>query len=305
MVRVAFLIPWLCFLLFVQFGLPPRSKGSEVLRVLPRMGAPGVLWTQVGSVWYGKRNPFSGIRDAGGNHFVTVSGEWVTVSEKGTLHLQPTRFPSSVWAGGNFLLEPGSGRIHAVDAWGYPVDSRVDARDWKAIGWNWLITRDGILITVRKSGVAPGDGTGMVIRKTGWDFNDVRIAGGTFLIRADGRLVTISEITGYFKDWDPIESGIRSVGGNHLIDGEYRLWTVDEDGVLHRTDRLVPVLPSIHGKGWMRFPDGMVWSIDPQGGVKNELQLVTGARGVLTTSSFFETIDPASVFRPRIEGGRP
>jgi hypothetical protein len=194
------------------------------------MGAPGVLWTQVGAVWYGKRNPFSRIRDAGGNHFVTVSGEWITVSDTGTLHLQPGRFPGPVSIGGNFLLEPVSGRIHAVDAWGYPVDSRVDAGEWKALGWNWLVTRDGVLITVRKSGMAPGDGTGMVIRKSGWDFGDVRVAGGTFLIRADGRVVTISEITGHFRDWDPIGSGVRSVGGNHLIDGEYRLWTVDEDG---------------------------------------------------------------------------
>jgi hypothetical protein len=93
------------------------------------------------------------------------------------------------------------------------------------------------------------------------------------------------------------------VGGNHLIDGESRVWTVDEEGGLHRTDRQVSALPEIQGKSWMRFPGGGVWSIDQQGAIKGEIQLVTGAQGVLTTSSFFESIDPNSVFQPRIDGG--
>ncbi len=305
MVRVAFLIPWLSFFIFVQFVLPGRSRGAEVFRVIPRMGAPGVLWTQSGSVWYAKRNPFSPIREAGGNHFVTVSGEWVTVSDSGTLHLQPVRFPGAVSAGGNFLMDPVTGRIHAIDAWGYPVDSRVDAGAWKALGWNWVVTQEGVLITLRRSGVAPGDGSGMVVRKTGWDFSDVHLAGGTFLVRANGRVVTVSEITGFFREWDPIESGIRKVGGNHLIDGESRIWTVDEDGVLHRSDRLVPEMPTLHGKGWMRFQDGAVWVIDSRGQIRNEVQLVSGGHGGVMTARFFETIDPGSVFQPRTEGGRP
>ena len=290
MIRFAYLFPWLvCWMLF-QFGFPGRSRGAEVFRVLPRLGAPGVLWTQTASGWFAKRNPFSPIRDPGGNHFVTASGEWVTVSDAGTVHLQSIRFPWAVVAGGNFLIDPASKRIRAVDAWGYPVEAPVEVKTWSALGWNWLVTGDGELITVRRSGVAPGDGSGMVIRKTGWDFSDIRFAGGTFLVRASGRVVTISEVTGFFREWDGPESGILWVGGNHLIDRDSRLWTVDEEGGFQNTRKQAAVLPVMNGKNWLRFPDGMVWGVDSKG-------------QIAPPTAFYEPIDSKSVFKPRVSGG--
>jgi hypothetical protein len=206
------------------------------------------------------------------------------------VHLQSIRFPWAVVAGGNFLIDPASKRIRAVDAWGYPVEAPVEVKTWSALGWNWLVTGDGELITVRRSGVAPGDGSGMVIRKTGWDFSDIRFAGGTFLVRASGRVVTISEVTGFFREWDGPESGILWVGGNHLIDRDSRLWTVDEEGGFQNTRKQAAVLPVMNGKNWLRFPDGMVWGVDSKG-------------QIAPPTAFYEPIDSKSVFKPRVSGG--
>jgi hypothetical protein len=302
MIRVAFFIPWLAVFLALGLGTIRRSEGVEIFRVAPRVGEPGVFWSVTGSVWYSKRNPFPEVRSPGGNFFITVQGDWVTASNAGTLHLQPLRTPIPAAVGGNFLIDSVTGRILGVDEWGYPVDTLADARNWRALGWNWLITQEGVLITLRKSGVAPGNGVGMLTRKTGWNFSDVVSVGGAFFICSDGRVVTISEVTGYFKEWSPIISGIRFVGGRFLIDGESHLWTVDEDGALIRTDRVVSVHPRIHGNAWMGFPDGIVWNIDRQGRVVDEVMLVKGAGQIPVRSNhFFEKFDTGSVFRATLK----
>jgi hypothetical protein len=302
MIRVAFFIPWLMVFLALGLGTIGRSEGAEIFRGVSRAGEPGVVWSVTDPVWYSKRNPFTEIQNPGGNFFITSTGDWVTVSSSGTLHLQVMKIPAYAQTGGNFLIHPVSGRILAVDDWGYPVDTQTEISDWLALGWNWLITGDGVLITLRKSGVAPGNGVGMLTRKIGWSFGDVARPGGTFFVRSGGGVVTISELTGYFREWDRIQSGIRLVGGTYLVDGERRLWTVDEDGVLIKTDRILPGEPVVHGKRWMIFADGAVWFIDNQGRVKGEVMLIRGSGGgPERTSFFFEKVDRSSLFKSSLK----
>jgi hypothetical protein len=245
-----------------------------------------------------RSNPLAPSESAGGNTLFTQVGDWVTVSRDGYVYYQgKLRFPLRT-KGGNYLVDSDD-RVIGIDSHGYMLDTFLRIPEPRVLGGNFIIDRDGTLVTFKDRGIRPGDGVGFATRKEGWDFGNCTRAGGNFFFTHGGSVVTVSEETGFFHEWDAVTPGEAPamIGGNFFIGSDLRVRTVDRSGKLRILSAPLKQLPTEWGGSWMRFPEGRMVLIDSKGEPHSTwLRVRNAPGGERREDRFPEPIERESVY---------
>ncbi len=251
---------------------------------------------------FDKSNPLPKTRLAGSNYLFTEGGALVTLSAEGFLYYKGITRIEPGLAGGVYFLDRMTGEVIVIDSYGFFIRSGQAAKNVRVLGGNYFIDQDGLLTTIKSSGIAPGSPVGILTEKHGWNFSDVVLAGGSFFFRADGTMVTIHPGTGFFSDRIIPPSAPRFAGGNFFVGQDGVLYTLDHEARIHAHPEVrIPVLPAVIGSSFLVFPNQKIIAIDSDGNPHLSLVRVsaTGLR-VRIVDAIESAIDLNSVFQPRI-----
>ena len=252
---------------------------------------------------FDKRNSLMPIQAAGSNYFFLQNGHLATLSASGSLfyHGKVDLEPSVV--GGVYFVDSHTGELHVVDAFGYWMPTGIHPGPIRVVGGNYFITHAGLLTTIKCSGAAPGNPVGAAIEKTGWDFSQVRSAGGTFFVRQDGGVVSIDSETGFFQEAVFPDSVPELLGGNFFIGRDGILYTLSASGKIFKNPGItVGPTPRLLGPSFIQRVNGSLIAVD-SGGIPHQRLVrvsTTGAR-IETVQKFESDPDPRAVFAPSIQ----
>lgn len=205
--------------------------------------------------------------------------------------------PEAGSAGGVYYLKKGTRAVVLVDSLGAVMETTVIAPQIRLKGGNFYQDADGTLTTIKSSGVAPFNWSGMITVKTGFKVPTGILAGGNFYLDAEGRITTISSVTGYFSEPIalPDNDSVKVYGGNYLITAQKKLYTIDEKGSLNFARKLADY-PTHLGYSYMTFKDFRLLFVKGDGSVFDRVtQVAMSGRPVPVTLLDHTVIAPASV----------
>ncbi len=294
------------------FRLGESSLDAGLIQiVLPKAVPEYRFWTagnpdqqvqQNAMLVFDKRNPLPATEFSGTNYIFTKGGYLSTISADGYLIYKGKVGLRPAVAGGVWFISEDTRELYAVDSFGFYVNTGIRVEAVRVIGGNYLIDSTGTLITIKSSGAGAGSALGLATRKEGWNFSGVARAGGNYFLKADGTLVTIDSKTGFFNELSQVESKPAITGGNYFVGEDRLLYSVSYDGkVIKNSEFSVNGQAIVVGYSVMKFEDGLVASIDTDGGVHPTLIRVstTGVR-VKVIKTLDVDLDPASFFVPRV-----
>lgn len=227
---------------------------------------------------YEKRNPLPALEFLGGNYAIYKGGYLSTLSADGFLTYKGKMNFEAAAKGGNFFTKRGTNEIVAVDSYGYFVETGMIAQGIRLAGGNFFIDQSNVMTTIKSVGTAPGSSIGLVTRKEGVDFSDAQAAGGNYLVKKDGSIVTIDSLNGFYsEDSYKTESPVAVLGGNFFITLDNTVYTIDSNGKLFKTIKLER-RPMEVGYSYMIFGDRTFALVTANGGVHLEAIRV-GAAG--------------------------
>jgi hypothetical protein len=186
------------------------------------------------------------------------------VSYRGSLYYygKTQYYPSVV--GGNYFVDRKANQVVAIDSSAFFVPTGATAPKIRLAGGNFFIDEAGVLTTIKHEGLAPGDGTGILTVKTGWDFSSAKVAGGNFFVKADGTVVGINSANGFFIDLQKSDAWPKQVGGNYFIGTDNVLYTVSNKGVLKKWNPIIGQMKQF-GYSYMIDRDGDFIFVDGDG----------------------------------------
>lgn len=213
---------------------------------------------------YDKRNPLPAMTSVGANYAFFAGGSMATVSENGSFYYKGKMTIEPGALGGVYFLNKASGEIIAIDSSGFYNFTGVIAKNIRIFGGNFLIDQAGVLTTIKHMGTAAGNPMGMVTAKTGWSFNDVVRAGGNFMVKVDGSIVTVDSENGFFSMPQKVESRAKQLGGNYFIAEDKTLYTISDKGEVLKQ---MPVIGEMvhYGYSYMIDADGDFIFVDGKG----------------------------------------
>jgi hypothetical protein len=205
--------------------------------------------------------------------------------------------PEANSAGGVYYLKKGSRNVVLVDSTGAVMETTIVAPAINLKGGNFYQAADGTLTTIKSSGVAPWNWSGMITVKTGFKVPMGLLAGGNFFVDVDGKITTVASATGFFSDPIalPDNDSVKVYGGNYLITAQNKLYTIDQAGALNFARKLAE-LPVTRGYSYMTFKDSRLLFIKGDGSVFDHVtQVAMSGRPVSVSLLDSSAILPTSV----------